>query len=123
MAEQFPLAGLIGVVANNPQELDMAHRKQLGCVELRADLLLDSGVSESQLLDLVAKAKSLGLGCLYTLRHPTHGGKFQGKEQQRVALSTQAVEAGADIIDLEWDTEAGREVAAGQRLPLSLIHI
>lgn len=120
MTDKFPLSGIIGVVANDSDEIDMAHSKALGCVELRADLLLDSGISESQLLQLVEHVKSLGLGCLYTLRHPGHGGKYPGSEAQRVALSEQAVAAGADIVDLEWDTDAGREVAAAQKLPLIL---
>ena len=50
MTDTFPLNGIIGVVANHPDEIDLAQHKQLGCVELRADLLLDGGVAEQSLL-------------------------------------------------------------------------
>lgn len=102
----FPLRGVIGVVANSATELDQAVSKQLQCVEIRADLLLDQGMKLDAVMDIVRKTASLRLGCLVTLRHPTHGGKFTGTEAQRVDINRQALAAGADIIDLEWDTEA-----------------
>jgi 3-dehydroquinate dehydratase type I len=103
---KFPLQGVIGVVAESADELQLACRKGLQCVELRADLLLDNGFSEQQLFDLVKAGKDNGLGVLFTLRHPTHGGTFQGDESARVAMSLRAVESGADLFDLEWGTAA-----------------
>lgn len=120
MTDHFPLNGIIGVVANHRDELDLAQQKHLACVEIRADLLMDSGLSEQEVVSLIKQTKAAGLGCLYTLRHPTHGGKFDGTEQQRMELSRQAADAGADMIDLEWDTGAGRTVAQQQQLPLIL---
>ncbi len=120
MTDNFPLSGIIGVIANHPDEIDLARQKQLGCVELRADLLLDNGMAEQELMALIKRSKTFGLGCLFTLRHPSHGGKFTGSEQQRVMLGQQAVAAGADMIDLEWDTQAGQTVADQQLLPLIL---
>ena len=102
----FPLKGVIGVVANSADEINLARKTKLGCIELRADLLLDAGVSESGLFDCVRQAKNLGLAVLFTLRHPTHGGTFQGSEMERVKISLKAVEAGADLFDLEFDSEA-----------------
>ena len=109
---QFPLQGVIGVVAESADELQLACHKGLHSVELRADLLLDSGLSETQLFDLVKAGKDNGLGVLFTLRHPTHGGTFQGEEPARVAMSLQAVESGADLFDLEWGTAAAELLPA-----------
>ena len=43
---------------------------------------------------------------LFTLRHPTHGGTFSGSEEQRASISRQALQNGADLIDVEWNTDA-----------------
>ncbi len=106
----FPLNGIIGVVANSTAELVTAAEFKLQCVELRADLLLDSGMSLEAVLATIQQAKSLNLATLFTLRHPTHGGKFTGTEADRVNINQQALQAGADIIDLEWGTEAATEM-------------
>ncbi len=108
MSEQtdFPLKGVIGVVANSVNEIDLAKKMSLGCVELRADLLMDAGMSESDLKNCIVQAKQSDLAVLFTLRHPSHGGTFQGTEAERVAMSLNAMEAGADIFDLEYGTES-----------------
>jgi len=45
--------------------------------------------------------------------------KFTGSEQERVAINRQVLVAGADIIDLEWGTDASRELLA-QKAPMIL---
>lgn len=105
---EFPLQGVIGIVANAMEEVDLAVANKLLCVEIRADLLLDSGLSTDDLMDTIKRSKSSGLAVLFTLRHPTHGGKFSGSEEQRASISRQALQAGADLIDLEWDTKAAQ---------------
>ncbi len=103
---EFPLKGVIGIVANSINEIDQAQNRGLGCVEIRADLLLDNGLSVDQLMQTVKRARTDGLAVLFTLRHPTHGGTFNGDETTRADLSRQALDAGANLVDLEWDTEA-----------------
>jgi len=102
----FPLTGVIGVVAESASELDLATDKGLQCVEIRADLLLDQGLTEADIFDLIKAGKQKSLGVLFTLRHPTHGGTFQGTEYERVKLSLEAVRVGADLFDLEFGSEA-----------------
>lgn len=118
MTENLPISGVIGVVANSAAELDEAVSKELGCVEVRADLLFDCGMQEDELLTLISRTKSLGLGCLFTLRHPSHGGKFAGTESERIELNKRALAAGADIIDLEWDSAACKSVAELHEWPV-----
>ena len=102
----FPLRGVIGIVANTVHELDLAVGKGLHCVEIRADLLLENGLSLDEVMKVVREAKRRRLASLFTLRHPSHGGKFDGDESERVSMNRQALAAGADIVDLEWDSEA-----------------
>ncbi len=109
----FPLKGIIGVVANAADEAALAKRMGLGCIELRADLLIDKGLNEADLLALIKTSKKQGLGVLFTLRHPTHGGTFEGSEHERAAISLKAVEAGADMFDLEFGTDAAASVRDG----------
>jgi len=104
--ESFPLDGVIGIVANSVEEIDHAVASNLSCVEIRADLLLDAGMSTEDLMRSVRQSKKAGLAVLFTLRHPSHGGQFPGSEKQRASISRQALDAGADLIDLEWDSEA-----------------
>jgi len=105
-ARQFPLNGVIGVVAESEDEIKQARNFGLGCVELRVDLLLSGGNSIAAILDMVAQARQSGLTVLVTVRHPSHGGKFGGTESERVSLCKQLVDAGANIVDVEWDSEA-----------------
>ena len=102
----FPLNGVIGIVANSASEMDMALERKLTCVEIRADLLLDTGHSLDEVMGMVESTVSKGLGSLFTLRHPEHGGKFLGSERERSEINQNALEAGADIIDLEWGSDA-----------------
>ena len=102
----FPLNGVIGIVANSASEMDIALERKLTCVEIRADLLLDTGHSLDEVMGMVEGTVSKGLGSLFTLRHPEHGGKFLGSEIDRSEINQNALEAGADIIDLEWGSDA-----------------
>lgn len=114
----FPVSGVIGVVANNADELDAAVRHGLSCVEIRADLLFKNGMVESQFLDLVRETRQRELGCLVTLRHPSHGGCYEGTERERLSINLAAINAGADLVDLEWDSEAFQLALVESGLPL-----
>lgn len=104
----FPLNGVIGIVANSAEEISLATASNLRCIEVRADLLLDGGLSTDDVMQIIQQSKSAGLAVLFTLRHPTHGGKFSGSEEQRASISRHALQVGADVVDLEWNTEAAR---------------
>ena len=92
----------------------------LHSIEVRADLLIQHGLTEAQVLDLVATASQSGLAVLFTARHPTHGGAYAGSEAERAAFSERAVAAGAVIVDAELDSEAARLLCeAGAPLLLS----
>lgn len=121
MSKPFPLAGVIGVVAADAGEIDQATKAGLSCVEMRADLLLSAGMSTADLMDAVAKTRRQGLNCLFTARHPSHGGTFDGSEQDRVTLSQQALAAGAHVVDAEFGSEAARDLLASGA-PMVLSH-
>ncbi len=121
MKNNFPLRGIIGVVAENLSEVDQALERGLQCVEIRADLILHSGHTIEQLMEIVRYARSEQLAVLFTLRHPTHGGRFEGTEAERAQISEQALENGAHIIDLEFESEASKLVLA-KGLPIILSH-
>lgn len=120
-ASTFPLNGVIGIVSKNKDEIDKAALMKLTCVEIRGDLVLDNNHSEEELFAMVRYARSKNLGCLLTIRLPSHGGTFNRSEMERLRLNEQGIDAGAHIIDLEW----GSDAAAGalkKGLPLILSH-
>lgn len=102
----FPLRGVIGIVDASADQLQLAVDSQLRCVEIRADLLRTAGMSDTEILSLIAESKTKGLGCLFTLRHVDQGGTFNSTESERVSVCELALNAGADIIDLEHGTDA-----------------
>ncbi len=104
------LKGVIGIVANDSTEIDLAINSKLSCVEIRADLLLNKGLSVDDVFELVKNAKQKNLYCLFTLRHQLHGGKFYGTEKERIQINRFAIDAGVNCIDLEWGTEAEFEM-------------
>jgi len=105
----FPLSGVIGIVDSSVSQLDLAQQYGLRCVEIRADLLATTaGMPNNEVLTLIKTAKADGLACLYTLRHADQGGTFTGSEDERVERCTQALKAGADIIDLEHGTNSAK---------------
>jgi len=117
----FPLRGVIGIVDSSISQLGLAQQYGLNCVELRADLLSSTaGMSNTQVLSVVNATKDAGLACLYTLRHFDQGGTFKGSESERIALCKQALEAGADIIDLEFGTEAAVAMSSQSTAPMIL---
>ncbi len=121
MVNSFPLEGVIGIVANNATEIDFALDHKLSCVEIRADLLINNGTSVDDVVELVRETKIKGLNCLFTLRHPDHGGEFFGTEEERVLINQAVLEAGADIIDMEWGTEA-LVAMADKNAPIVISH-
>jgi 3-dehydroquinate dehydratase type I len=66
-------------------------------LELRID-----GLRKANLKKLMAASKG---PILVTNRSPNEGGFFRGGEEERVALLEEAVELGADYVDLELRTE------------------
>lgn len=106
----FPLSGVIGVVDESAAQVALACERQLRCIEVRADLLFSSGVSEQGILDIITAANKAGLVTLYTLRHENQGGAFTQDEATRVALCAKALEAGAAIIDLEFGMASANEM-------------
>ena len=115
----FPLQGVIGIIDESAEQLDLALDMSLKCVEIRADLLLHAGFSEANLLALVKQAKHAGLGTLFTYRHADQGGRFNGQETQRIQLCSMALEHGADIIDLEHGTDSSKHMLS-QSAPVIL---
>jgi len=116
----FPLSGVIGIVDSSQKQIELAQQFGLKCVEIRADLLSSSaGLSNSEILSIVSHAKEAGLACLFTLRHADQGGTFNGAEAERVSLCTLALDAGADIIDLEHGTDSADSMLA-QSAPMIL---
>ena len=65
-------------------------------IELRVDLLDQP--------DLPALLKAASKPCIVTNRTKMEGGQFKGSEEQRVLLLRQAIDAGADYIDIEAST-------------------
>lgn len=76
--EPFPLRGVTGIVADDVAQLTLAKERGLSAVEVRADLLLKAGLSQPAVVDAVREVRTLGLDCLFTVRHPSHGGFFHG---------------------------------------------
>ena len=79
-------------------------------------------LSLDDVITIVEQARSKNIACLFTLRHPSHGGKFAGDEQERVSINRQVLAAGVDIIDLEWRSEAATQLLAEDNIPLILSH-
>ncbi len=117
----FPLEGIMAVVSQGREEVSLAASRGLSCVEIRADLLLASGLPLSEILAIVKYAKKLDLKCLFTLRHISHGGVFDNDERERVTTCLQALASGADIIDLEWGTIAA-DMMLAENASLILSH-
>jgi len=65
-------------------------------IELRLDLIAK--------FDLPALMQTTALPCIITNRTKTEGGQFKGTEEERVQILRQAMEAGADYIDIETST-------------------
>ena len=116
---EFPLQGVIGIIADATDELELAVQQDLQCVEIRADLLLDRGLSTDSVMDIVRQSKQKHLACLFTLRHPSHGGKFDGSEEDRISINQKALSAGAAVVALELDTEAADRLLA-EKVPMVL---
>ncbi len=102
----FALSGVIGIVDQSMSQIELAANVGLRCVEIRADLLRSGGLSDQEIIDAIVNAKAAGLASLYTLRHADQGGHFNEDEQLRIALCSQALDAGVDVIDLEHGTVA-----------------
>ena len=109
---EFPLQGVIGIVANSPDEIQQAARHELQCVEMRPDLLLHKGFSVAEVMAMVGKVSDNGLRCLFTMRRHDHGGKFVGTHQEQMELCLEAVSSGAHIVDVEWDSEYAENIIA-----------
>ena len=89
--QKFPLQGIIGVVGNNAGEVDLAVEQGLICVEVRADLLIDSGYTEDAVLEIIRKIQACNLKSLFAMRRFDHGGKFSGTEKPLFGSSHPAI--------------------------------
>ena len=118
-SSEFPLRGIIGIVANDIEEVQQAKQRNLYCVEMRPDLLLDRGHSESDVMEIISAVKDADLSCLFTLRRHDHGGKFNGSDREQMQICLKAVSTGADIVDVEWDSECAHELIS-QGIPTIL---
>lgn len=65
-------------------------------IEFRIDLIADPQVSKL--------IEATGKPCIVTNRTKLEGGQFKGTEEQRVNLLREAIQAGADYIDIESST-------------------
>ena len=65
-------------------------------IELRLDLIADH--------DLPRLLKEAGKPCIVTNRSKTEGGQFKGSEEQRIQVLRQAIDQGAEYIDIETST-------------------
>jgi len=65
-------------------------------IELRLDLIVG--------FDLPALMEAAALPAIVTNRTKTEGGQWKGTEEERVQILSQAIEAGADYIDIETST-------------------
>lgn len=97
--------GLICVAVGAPTPADLPRliapvRAMVDVVEVRLDLMEQPDVSAC-LLSLP------DMPLLFTNRPQWEGGRFQGSEAQRISLLTQAVEGGADYLDVELATAPG----------------
>ena len=99
------LKGVIGVVANDSKEIDLALKSNLSCVEIRADLLIHKGFSVDDVFELVKNAKQKNLFCLFTLRHQLHGGKFFGTEKERISVSGNIIPKENWLEGNDWNEE------------------
>ena len=119
--QKFPLQGIIGVVGNNAGEVNLAVEQGLSCVEVRADLLVDSGYTQDAVLEIISKIKACDLKSLFTMRRFDHGGKFSGAEKDRFDFCLWAHKAGADVVDVEWDSACAADLIASN-IPIILSH-
>ncbi len=85
-------------------------------VEVRADLF-DGPERAIEAL----RALPAGLPAIFTVRLEGRGGRFEGPETRRVRWCLEALGLGAALVDLEWDTDAARELA-GLGAPLVASH-
>lgn len=73
-----------------------AAREFADFIELRVDLMVNP--------DIPALLKAAEKPCIVTNRTKLEGGQFKGSEEQRIDLLRQAINAGADYIDIEAST-------------------
>ncbi len=74
------------------------YRPYLGMVELRGDYL-----SSGELSRLAEFPRRAGLPVILTVRRAADGGKWEGREQERLALYRDNIDAGFGFFDLEED--------------------
>jgi 3-dehydroquinate dehydratase-1 len=102
-------AAVVAVILENPLETSKkAAEMGADLLEIRLDLL---GIKDLEIAaETIRKIKSkTGLPVILTNRSNTEGGKWEGKEAERIGLLTNllSLEAGPDAVDIELS--AGRE--------------
>jgi 3-dehydroquinate dehydratase/shikimate dehydrogenase len=83
-------------------------------VELRLDGVLDVDVAQA----LHGRARPV----IVTVRPAWEGGSFDGSEEMRRALLRQALDEGADYVDLEWRADFGDLIAREPRRVVISMH-
>lgn len=80
--------------------LQRAFEQKAGLAEIRLDYL-----TAPNEIDLKALCSNAPLPLLFTNRASFEGGRFRGKEEERIALLVNSIEAGAAGVDVELATE------------------
>jgi 3-dehydroquinate dehydratase/shikimate dehydrogenase len=75
-------------------------RADADMVELRVDYVTDINVAQA----LAGRR----LPVIFTCRAPWEGGRFQGGEDERLRILSQAIEGGAEYVDVEWKADRRR---------------
>ena len=109
-APSFPLAGIVGIVGGDAdevaQQLEEAARCGLAGVEVRADLFENLPAAVECLRHLPPS-----LVALFTIRLEGHGGRYRGNETERLEFYEEALAAGAVLVDAEWGSDAATALA------------
>jgi 3-dehydroquinate dehydratase/shikimate dehydrogenase len=109
----LPVKGVVGVLGGDAAAvaavLDSLSRPSAAspdAVEVRGDLF----ESPRAALDAL-HALPRGLPAIFTVRLPSHGGKFAGDEEVRLGLYREALARGAALVDAEGESDAARALA------------
>jgi 3-dehydroquinate dehydratase/shikimate dehydrogenase len=83
-------------------------------VELRLDGVRD--------LDVAGALEGRTRPAIATCRAAWEGGRFDGSEEERLAVLTRAAELGAEFVDIEWKADAGVRDRCRERTKIVLSH-
>jgi 3-dehydroquinate dehydratase/shikimate dehydrogenase len=102
------------VTGESMAEICAARDRAIGqLVELRLD-----GVGDLNVEQAIANRR---VPVIVTIRAAWEGGRFEGSEQERLALLQRAIDAGAEYVDVEWRADR-RAIRSSSRTQLVLSH-